>query len=180
MRHFFLACGLILGTLGTISAQKFGYVDTEYILSKMPEYQEAQQELDQISVQYQKEIELQQSELDAMIDQLQLDELILPPELVRERKKEIEEKRQEIREFQRKIFGFEGLIFLKRQELIQPVQDKVYTAAATVARKQRLQFIFDKSADLTIIYADPIHDYTDFVLEELDLGDPKDVIDNPR
>ena len=72
------------------------------------------------------------------------------------------------------------LIFLKRQELIKPIQDKVYQAIEKVAKKKQLQIVFDKSSELIMVYTDPKHDYTDYVLDELGLGDKKDVIDNKK
>ena len=78
------------------------------------------------------------------------------------------------------IFGFEGLIFLKKQELVKPVQDKVFEAIEKVAKSKQLQIIFDKSSDLVILYSDLKHDYSDYVLEELGLGDPKDTVDNKK
>jgi len=87
------------------------------------------------------------------------------------------EKEAALREYQAKVFGFEGLFFLKKKELIKPVQDMVFEAVEKVARDHRLQIVFDKSGELVMIYTDPIHDYTDYVLEELGLGDPNDVIE---
>ena len=96
------------------------------------------------------------------------------------RLEEIEVEEKKIKEYQKKIFGFEGLIFLKRQELIEPIQDKVYEVVKKVAKAHKLQIIFDKAGDLTMIYASPVHDYTDYVLESLNLGDKLDTVDNPR
>ena len=93
-----------------------------------------------------------------------------------ERQAEIMEKEEEVREYHKKVFGFEGLFFLKKKELIKPVQDKVFDAVEKVAKDHRLQMVFDKSGELVLIYTDPIHDYTDFVLEELGLGDENDTV----
>lgn len=150
-------------------AQKFGYIESEKILQKMPAYSEAQKEIDKISVEYQKEIENMYVQLDSMFQKFREEEILLTEEMKQKRQKEIMDKEKEIKEYQRKIFGFEGLIFLKRQELIKPLQDEVFEAVKKVARKNGLQVIFDKSSDLQMIYASKTHDYTDYVLEELEL-----------
>ncbi len=161
-------------------SQKFGIVDTELILDQIPEYKKAQQEIEKISLEEQKKIEKMHHSLDSMVRVFQREEVLLTEEMKNTRKVAISKKENEIKEYQKKIFGYEGRIFLKRQELIQPIQNKVYGAIETVAKKQKLQVIFDKSGDLTIIYANKVHDYTDLVLEILSLGDPKDTIDNKK
>lgn len=163
-----------------VSAQKFGYVDTEYVLKKVPEYTEAQKEIDKISVQYQKEIEGKYASLDSMFNAFRKEEILLTEEMKQKRQDQIMQKEKEIKEYQKKIFGFEGLVFLKRQELIKPVQDKVFAAVKKVAQGHNLQVVFDKASDLVMIYTNPTHDYTDYVLEELGLGDKTDTIDNKR
>ena len=156
--------------------QKFGYVDTKFILTKMPEYQEAQQEIEQLANSWQDEIQTMYKEIDAMYSELQAEEVLLTREMKDEKLAEIKQREEEVKEYQRKVFGFEGLFFLKEQELVKPVQDKIFDAVEKVAKENRLQIVFDKSGDLVMIYTDPIHDYTDYVLEELGLGDPNDTI----
>ena len=163
-----------------VSAQKFGYVDTEYVLKKLPEYNEAQKEIDKISVQYQKDIEAKYASLDSMFNAFRKEEILLTEEMKQKRQDQIMMKEKEIKEYQKKIFGFEGLVFLKRQELIKPVQDKVFAAVKKVAQGHNLQVVFDKASDLVMIYTNPTHDYTDYVLEELGIGDKTDTIDNER
>ena len=163
-----------------VSAQKFGYVDTEYVLKKLPEYNEAQKEIDKISVQYQKDIEAKYASLDSMFNAFRKEEILLTEEMKQKRQDQIIMKEKEINEYQKKIFGFEGLVFLKRQELIKPVQDKVFAAVKKVAQGHNLQVVFDKASDLVMIYTNPTHDYTDYVLEELGIGDKTDTIDNER
>lgn len=166
-------CGL---SINSSFAQKFGYVDTDYILNQMPEYTEAKGEIEKLSIGWQDEITTLAKEIDAMEAKLLAEEVLLTKEMKDERQEDIETKRTELKEYQKKVFGFEGLFFLKKKELIKPVQDKVFDAVEVVAKNNRLQIIFDKSGDLVMIYTDPIHDYTDYVLEELGLGDQNDVI----
>ena len=176
MRKFLFLFFLLTLVGSTVQAQKFGYVNTEYILGKMPEYQKAQQEINIISEEWQKEIQEMYKTIEAKYNELQAEEVLLTKAMKEERIREIREMEQEVKAYQKKVFGFEGLFFLKKKELIKPVQDLVFEAVETVAKKNRLQIVFDKSGDLVMIYTDPIHDYTDFVLEELGLGDQNDVI----
>ncbi len=168
----FLFVGLTLSLFG----QKFGYVDTEFILNKMPEYQQAQQEINQFSTRWQEEIQNMQKEIASMYSDLKAEEVLLTKEMRAERVLAIEQKEMELKEHQKKIFGYEGMYFLKKKELIKPVQDKIFEAIEKVAKDKRLQIVFDKSGDLIMIYTDPRHDYTDYVLEELGHGDPDDTI----
>lgn len=158
-------------------AQKFGYVDTDYILGKMPEYKEAQAEIDKLAAGWQQETQQMSQEIEAMYSELKAEEVLLTPEMKKERQAIIEKKEAELKAYQKKIFGFEGLLFLKRKELIKPVQDKVFEAIDKVAKQEKLAIVFDKAGDLVMIYTDPRHDYTDFVLEALGLGDPNDYIE---
>jgi outer membrane protein len=168
---------MVLGFgLNFVSAQKFGYIDSEFILGKMPEYQKAQGELDQLTTSWQKEIEDMGKKVESQYVQYKAEEVLLTEEMRQERMADIKKKEAEWKEYQKKIFGFDGLFFLKKKELIKPLQDKVWDAVEKVAKANRLAIVFDKAAELTMIYTDPRHDYTDFVLEELGLGDPHDKI----
>src|SRR5690606_35646898 len=104
------------------------------------------------------------------------EQVLLTEEMRKDRMAEIEKKEAELKEYQRKVFGFGGLFFLKKQELIKPLQDKVFDAVEKVAKSNRLAIIFDKAGELVMIYTDPRHDYTDIVLEDRGLGDPNDQI----
>jgi len=168
-------CFFVFG-LNFAVAQKFGYFDSGYVLSKMPEYAKAQGEIDQLSAAWQHEIEEMQSKVDALYRTYQAEQVLLTEEMKQERLEEIKKKEVELKEYQKKVFGFGGLFFLKKQELIKPLQDKLFDAVGKVAKANRLAIVFDKSAELVMIYTDPRHDYTDFVLEELGLGDPNDKI----
>ena len=155
-------------------AQKFGYIDSDFILNKMPEYAKAQNEIDQLSSSWQKEIEEMQKKVEGLYSSFQAEQVLLTEGMKQERLDEIKKKETELKDYQKKVFGFGGLFFLKKQELIKPLQDKVFDATGKVAKANRLAIIFDKAGELVMIYTDPRHDYTDFVLEELGLGDPND------
>lgn len=161
-------------------AQKFGYVDSKFILTQLKEYKQAQGEIAQLSSAWQKEVDSKNKEVDNLEKAYLAEEVLLTEEMKKERMTLISKKREEAREYQKKIFGFEGLYFLKKQELIKPVQDKVFEAIEKVSKAKKIQIMFDKSGELVMIYTDPRHDYTDYVLEELGIGNKDDVIDNKR
>ena len=156
--------------------QKFGYVNTDFILGKMPEYQEAQNEINTLSLQWQEEIQGKHKEIEAMYAELQAEEVLLTEEMKQERLAAIKQMENALKEYQKKVFGYEGLFFLKKKELIKPVQDQVFEAVQKVCKENRLAIMFDKSGELVMIYTDPVHDYTDYVLDELGLGNKEDVI----
>jgi outer membrane protein len=169
-RGLLLAVVLLLSGTGVARAQKFGWVDSEFIMAKMPDYAKAQQELALLSDTWQKEIEVQQKDLDKLHRNYQNEEIVLTEAMKKKRQDEILLKEQELKAYRNKQFGYEGQLFKKRQELNKPVQDKVFEAVEKVAKKKSLAVIFDKSGDLTMLYTNPAHDYTEFVLEELGLG----------
>jgi outer membrane protein len=171
---------LLLSSFVSVFAQKFGYIDSDYIMGKMPAFAKAQQELNKSSEKWQKELEVMKQQVDELRKKFQAEEVLLTEEMKKERLDTLASREKAMREFQKKIFGFEGMLFLKKQELIKPVQDKVFEAVEKVAKAKQLQIVFDKSGDLVMIYTNPIHDYSDFVLDELGLGDKNDKPDNER
>ena len=144
----------------------------------MPEYAKAQGEIDRLSELWEKEIQELASKIEAMYSSLQAEQVLLTEVMKKERMEQIQKKEAELKEYQKKVFGFGGLFFLKKQELIKPVQDKVWDAVDKVCKQNNLAIMFDKSGELVMIYTDPRFDYTDFVLDELGLGDPNDKIKN--
>jgi outer membrane protein len=170
MKKLLFLISLILLSAQISFAQKFGYVDSEFILSKMPAYNAAQKEVDKLSANWQKDIEARYKDIDKMYKSYQAEEVLLTEEMKKKRQNEIVEKEREVKEYQKNIFGFEGQLFKKRQELIKPVQDEVYEAIEKVAKQKQLQIIFDKSGGLVMLYTNPVHDYTEFVLEALGLA----------
>jgi len=163
---FFLTCSLLVFAL-VATAQRYAIVDTKYILDKMPDYKDAQKKLDQQSELWQKEIEAKQAELDKMYKDFEAEQVMLSDVLKKKREDEIFVKEKETRELQRKRFGFEGDLFKKRQELVKPVQDKVYNAIQKIAVARQYDFILDKSEGITVIFADPKLDKSEDVLKEL-------------
>jgi outer membrane protein len=178
MRVCLLTLFFTIFGLTFVHGQRFGYIDTEYILSKMPDYKKAQDEIDMLSEGWEKEIQEMSKGIEGMYSALQAESVLLTEEMRKERTEAIRKKEDELKAYQKKVFGFEGLFFLKKQELIKPVMDKVWDAVDKVAKQNNLAIVFDKASQLVMIYTDPRYDYTDFVLEELGLGDPNDVVKN--
>ena len=170
---FFLIFGL-----NFVNAQRFGYIDTDFILNKMPDYKKAQDEIGQLSQAWEKEVQDMSKRIEGMYSDLQAEQVLLTEEMKKERTDAIQKKEAELKEYQKKIFGFGGLFFLKKQELIKPIQDKVWDAVDKVCKENSLAIMFDKAGELVMIYTDPRYDYTDFVLDQLGLGDPNDKIKN--
>ncbi|NVK28505.1 MAG: OmpH family outer membrane protein [Flavobacteriia bacterium] len=148
-------------------AQRLGYVDTKYILEQIPEYSQAQREIDRLSQEWSGEIEALQSEADALQQAFDAEKILLTEEMQEERLKAIQDKRDEARNLRIKYFGPDGDLFRKRAELVKPIQDQVYNAVKAVARRKRLDFVFDKTGSVTMLYADPEMDVSDDVLDEL-------------
>ena len=167
MKRFLLACTLVLSICTIATAQRYAVVDSKYILDRMPDYKTAQKQLDQISAQWQKEIDDKQVILDKMYKDFEGEEVMLSDDLKKKREDELFNHEKEVRDLQRKRFGFEGDLFKKRQELIKPVQDKVYNAIQKIAVSRMYDFILDKSEGITVIFADPKLDKSDDVLREL-------------
>jgi outer membrane protein len=178
MRICIIALFFLIFGLTFVQAQRFGYIDTDYILNKMPEYKSAQDEINMLSQGWEKEIQEMSTGIEAMYSELEAEQVLLTEEMRKERTATIEKKEEELKEYQKKVFGFGGLFFLKKQELVKPVMDKVWDAVEKVSKQNNLAIVFDKASQLVMIYTDPRYDYTDFVLDELGLGDPNDVIKN--
>ncbi|ANE51636.1 OmpH family outer membrane protein [Flavisolibacter tropicus] len=148
-------------------AQRYAVIDTKYILDKMPDYKSAQKNLDEIAAGWQKEIDNKQQELDKMYKNFEGEQVMLSDDLRKKREDQLFYKEKELRDLQRQRFGFEGDLFKKRQELIKPIQDKVYNAVQKLAVQRGYDFILDKSEGITVIFADPKLEKSDDVLKEL-------------
>ena len=167
---FILIFGLLLINNPAFS-QKFGYVNTDFILSQMTEYQDALNEINTISKSWEKEISDMYKLAEKKEISLKAEKILLTEEMYNEKRKTIDDEWDEIKNYQQKIFGVEGLFFLKKKELIEPIQDIVFESIEKVAKKNRLQIVFDKSSGPVLLYTNPIHDYTDYVLEDLGLSE---------
>lgn len=148
-------------------SQKYAYIDSEYILSNMPDYEEAQAELDRIAVQWQNEIEAQFKSIDSMYKKYQVEAITLPEKMKKSREEAIIAAEKAAKDLQKKRFGKDGDLFKKREELVKPIQDRVFTAINDYARDRGYAFVFDVAGDMTIVYADPKWDINEQVLQKL-------------
>jgi len=167
MKQLFFLLLLFLGIGQTANAQKYAYVDTQYILEQVPEYNAAQEQLNKLSEQWQQEIE----DKFALIDRKQRDYdaevILLPDEIKKQRQKEIDDLRMSAMELQRKKFGVGGDLFMKREELIKPIQDRIFEAIQQIAVERNYSFVFDKANQSNLLYADPKFDITDAVIKKM-------------
>lgn len=150
-----------------VYAQKYAYVDTEYILDNISEYKEAQKKLDAVSADWQKEIQKKYEEIDGMYKQYQAEQVLLTEEMKKKRENEIVAKEKSAKELQKQRFGYEGDLFKKRQELVKPIQDKVYDAIKKMAEAKAYDFVFDKSAGVAMLYSNPKLDKSDEILKDM-------------
>ncbi len=148
-------------------AQKNAYVDTEYILSKIPAYENAQNKLDALSEGWKKEIETKYKEVETKYKEYQTEIALLSAEMKKQREDEIIKLEDDANKLKEKYFGNEGSLYTKRQELVKPIQDEVYNAIKEIATEGNYGFIFDKAADMSLIYTDPKFDISDDILKKL-------------
>jgi outer membrane protein len=151
----------------TTQAQKFAYVDTDYILNKIPEFNQAQDKLDALSADWQKEIENKYTDVDQMYRSYQQEQVLLTAEMKVKREEAIIKKEKSAKDLQQKYFGPEGELYIKRQELIKPIQDKIYDAIQQLATNSKYAIVFDSSSDLIMLYKNNNLDKSDKVLDLL-------------
>ena len=170
MKKQFLFTGLFMLIMFFGFAQKYAYINSEYILSQIPEYKEAQAELDRVAVQWQKEIEAKFSTIDSMYKRYQVEAITLPEQIKKSREEAIIAQEKAAKELQKKRFGQNGDLFKKREELGKPIQDRVINAVNDYAKERGYAFVFDTAGDLTIIYADPKWDINAQVLQKMGIS----------
>jgi outer membrane protein len=143
------------------------YIDSEYILSNVPEYKEAQKELDRLAANWQKDIEKRFATIDSMYKKYQVEAITLPDNLKQKREEAIIKAEEAAKELQKKRFGKDGDLFKKREELVKPIQDRVFNAIEAIAKEKNYAFVFDVAGSMTIVYADPKFDLNDQVMQRL-------------
>ena len=171
-RNILFAFVMVLMTLPVFS-QKYAYIDSEYILGNVPEYKEAQAELDRIAALWQKEIEAKFKTIDSMYKSYQVEAITLPDNLKKNREDQIIAAEQDAKNLQKRRFGKDGDLFKKREELVKPIQDKVFAAIEEYAKEIGYEFVFDVSGAMTIVYADEKFDINDAILEKLGITPTK-------
>lgn len=169
-RTLILTAFLMMLGITTVKAQgnqKIAYVDTDYILQNIPEYGDAQEEINQMSVQWEKELRNLRNTLDKMKRDYQTESVLLSDDMKRKKEDAIAAKEQELVTLQMQYFGPEGELFSKRNELIQPIQEKIYNAITQVAQIKNYTFVLDKASGTTVLYCNDKFDISDDVLDEI-------------
>jgi outer membrane protein len=168
MKKLLITLTILVASLTSSIAQRFAYVDTDYILGKIKEYEDAQKKLDGMAMVWQEEVDAKFDEVKKMYNKYLAEEFLLTDDMKRQRENEIIQKEKEANDLQRQRFGFEGDLFKKRQELVQPIQEKVYNAIEKIATNLGYDFIFDKaSGGATLLYTNSKYDLSEQVLKSI-------------
>lgn len=167
MKKLILISLLAVFSVLALYSQKYAYVDTEYIMDNIPEYIDAQNQIDELAEDYQKEIENKYEDLDRMLKTFQAEAVLMPDDVKKRREDELKAKRQEVKDLQTQRFGIDGDLFLKREELIKPIQEKIFNSIEEIATEKNYAFVFDKAGSLTILYVNAKYDISDDVLDDV-------------
>ncbi len=167
MKKIISLLGIVFLAAGLGLAQKYAFVDTEYILNRIPSYKAAQDQLDKMAEDWQGEIELMYDEVEKMYKDFQAEKVLLTEEMKMRKEEEIINREKEIKELQQKYFGRDGSLFKKRQELVKPIQDELYNAVKEIAVEGNYAVIFDTASGANMLYTNPKYDKSDDVLEKL-------------
>lgn len=154
----------------SLTAQRIAYVDVTAVLESLSDYQKAQEQLDKVATQWRQEIAQEQDRVKGMYSKYQAEQVLLSEEMKKQREDEILNKEKEVREMQRQKFGPEGALFKKREELVKPIQDKVYATIEKFAQDKGFEFIFDKGSASGMLYADKRNDKTEDIKNLLKKG----------
>jgi len=157
----------LIGNAQTAKGVKIAYIDMSYILEKVPDYAEAINQLDQKAVKWKQEIETKENEIKSLKEALKTERVLLTKELIEEREEEIAYLEKGTLEYQEKRFGPKGDLIIQKSVLVKPIQDQIFTIIQDVAEQRKYDFVFDRSSDLTMLFADRKHDISDFVVRKL-------------
>ena len=162
-----VVCCSFIGANAQIGGQKFAYVDSDYILSNIPEYGDAQEELNTLSTKWENEVKALYNKVSEMYQKYQTEMVLLSEDQKRAREQEIINKEQEAKNLQMQYFGADGQLYQKRTELVQPIQEKIYTALTELSQTKGYTFVFDLASGTSILYASDKVDISDDVLDQL-------------
>ena len=174
VRLAFVMAFLFFGT--GIYAQKFAYVDSKYILSHMPEYVAAQKQINELSSEWQAQVEQKYTAIEQLEKSFQAEKILLTEEMKKKREADITERREEAKQYQKSKFGVEGDLFKKREELVAPIQEQIFQAIEDIASQSQYMVVFDKANHSNLLYTNPKHDISDKVLKKMGLK-PGEVLD---
>ena len=167
LKNTFFSLLFIVAFAITSQAQRIAYVDVNTILESIEEYQNAQKELDDVAAKWRQEIAVEYDKIKGQYNRYQAEQVLLSDDARKQKEEEIMEMEKQVRELQKVKFGPEGALFQRRKELVQPIQDKVYSAIEDYANSKGYDFIFDKSSSAGMIFASPAYDKTSEVLDKL-------------
>ena len=182
MKKFIILVAVLLISSYTFSQRgvRIGYVDTEYILQNLSEYEETRDQLEEKANKWKKEIENRFSDLNNKKEALNAERLLLTEELIKEKEEEISIEKNEIIDYQQKRFGPRGDLIIQRKQLIQPIQDQIFIAIKEIAKSRKYDFIFDKSADIVMLYSDRKFDISDQILRIITRTNNRKQLDTRR
>jgi outer membrane protein len=167
MKKIVLTIAIVFSLFVVSNAQKYGFIDSEYIMENIPAFTAAQEQLNQLSSQYQKELEAMHAEVEQMYKDFQAESVLLSEDMKRKREDVIITKEKEYKQLQRKYFGPEGDLYTKRQGLVKPIQDDIFSAVQEIANEGSYAVIFDKAGGTTLFFTNPRYDLSDQVLQKL-------------
>ena len=167
MKKLIIAIFLLVGISYAANAQKFAMVDMEYIMKNIPSFETANEQLNQVSKKWQTDVDTQMQEVQKMYKNYQTELVFLSEDMKTKREEEIVAKEKAVQELKRSYFGPEGELFKKRQSLMKPIQDEVYTAIQDISKEKDLELVFDKSSSMSVIFTSPKLDISDVVLQKL-------------
>jgi outer membrane protein len=169
-KTFFSVLLVLLATSFAQAQQRYCFIDSKYILEKISDYKDAQTKLDNLSKTWQDEIDAKMADVEKMYKGYQAEKPMLSDDMRNKRQDEIVAKEKEAKDLQKQRFGYEGDLFKKRQELVKPIQDRVFNAVQKMASTKGFELVFDKSGGVTLFYADPKLDKSDEVLKILGIN----------
>lgn len=167
MKKTLILAALALAMTMGVSAQKFAFVDTEYILKNIPSYEAAQEEIDNLSNTWEEEVNKEYQAIEELYKSYKAERVLLSEEMRQKREEEITNKEKSVKELQQKYFGTEGELFKKREELVQPIQDAVYKAVKELTAEGGYAIIFDTASGASILYSNPRFDKSDEILQRM-------------
>lgn len=180
MKKLIAVIAFVTFTTSAVVAQRLAYVDSEYILRHIPEYVSAQKRLDDLSTQWQEEVDKQYGEIERLYKAYQNDQVLLNDDMRRRREDEIVNKEKQVKDFQREKFGYEGELFQQRIRLVKPIQERVAKAIQEIAAAQGLDLILDKGSEVTFLFANPRLDKSDEVITKLGFKPDPTLSTNPQ
>jgi len=172
----FIFSFLLIASALSVSAQKFAYVDSKYILSHMSEYVAAQKQINELSAEWQAQVEQKYTAIEQLEKSFQAEKILLTEEMKKKREGDINERREEVKQFQKSKFGVDGDLFKKREELVAPIQEQIFQAIEDIASQSQYMVVFDKANHSNMLYTNPKHDISDKVLKKMGLK-PGEVLD---